>query len=731
MSPKKDSHDRIDGRAHPLTVSRCRSLFVMCGILLLYLFSAHQAFAFDNFPGETISGTGTITRSNVGATGEPGEPILSTYSPINSMWYSWTAPSAGQLVVQTCSATLTTYDTAISSYTGTAVPTLTLINRNNDRTSCATTTTTGTASRITIYVAAGTTYRIQVDGSGSATGQFLLQYTFTPASYTTVITDTSATEGADTAGFNVRLRTRPSASTVVNIGADPTGQCTFSPSSLTFTTSNWNTYRAIIATAVDDALVEGTHACGTPSITATGSNYSTVTGVTPAFTINDNDQSTLVIATTDSTATEGGGTGAFTAVLSKAPTGTVSVTIGADTSGQCTFVPATLTFTTANWATVQTVIATAVDDLAIEGTHSCSPGAITPSGGGVTIVTGTTPLFTITDNDIGAINIITTDNTAAEGGGTGTFTVQLSGIPTGPVTVTIGASPGGQCTYSTSSLTFTAALWNTPQTVTVTAVNDLLVEGAHTCTTGSITATGGGITGATGPPPSFFITDNDTASITVSKDADEPSVAAKGDTIVYSVTVTNTGNVPAATLTVTDTLVPMICPTSGTNIIAALAVGASEICTASYAATQADFDTNGGGDGDIDNTASVSGTSGGAPVSGSSQYAVLCPQVPSLDFIKTANTPGPLITGQTLTYTFKATNNGNVTLSDVNILETLFNGSTPLGAAIGEALTDNTPTGDSIDTTANNGAWTTLGVGDSVQFQVSYVLTQDDIDAIQ
>jgi uncharacterized repeat protein (TIGR01451 family) len=708
----------------------------------LCFLGASNAHAFNNFPGETISGTGSITRSIVGATGEPSEPINGTYTPINSMWYSWTAPSAGQLVVQTCSATLTDYNTVLSSYTGTAVTGLTFINRNNDRTGCATTTGTANGSRITLFVVAGTTYRIQVDGFGAAVGQFLLQYTFTAASYTTSVTDASATEGADTAAFNLRLRTRPTASTIVTIGADPTGQCTFSPSSLTFTTTNWNTNRAIIATAVNDLAVEGVHTCGNATITATGSNYSTVTGTTPNLTVNDNDQTSLVIATTDSTATEGGGTGAFTAVLSAAPSGTVTVTIGADASGQCNFAPTTLTFTTVNWATVQTVTATAVNDLAIEGTHSCSPGAITPSGGGVTTLTGATPVFTITDNDIGAINIITTDNLATEGGGTGTFTAQLSGIPTGTVTVAIGASPGGQCVYQTSpfaalatatvSLTFTALNWNNPQTVRVTAVDDLLVEGAHTCTTGSIVATGGGITGATGPAPTFFITDNDAASILVEKDADEPSVSAAGDEIVYTVTVTNTGNVPATGLTVTDSLVPMICPTSGTNIIAALAPAAAEVCTATYTATQANFDSNGGGDGDIDNTVSVTGTSGGVPVNGTSQYAVLCPQIPSLDMAKTSvPVAGPLTLGQTVVYTYTVTNNGNVTLSNVNIDEILFTGASALGAASGETRTDNAPTGDSPDGTANDGVWTTLGIGDVARFTVSYLVTQADIDLLQ
>ena len=101
------------------------------------------------------------------------------------------------------------------------------------------------------------------------------------------------------------------------------------------------------------------------------------------------------------------------------------------------------------------------------------------------------------------ITVNTTDNAATEGGGTGAFTIVLNSAPTANVTVTIAADPASpdQCIFSAASLTFTTANWSIPQSVTVTAVNDTLVEGAHTCTTGAITASAtGGYTGVTGTP---------------------------------------------------------------------------------------------------------------------------------------------------------------------------------------------------------------------------------------
>jgi uncharacterized protein len=84
----------------------------------------------------------------------------------------------------------------------------------------------------------------------------------------------------------------------------------------------------------------------------------------------------------------------------------------------------------------------------------------------------TAPLAGVTLVESGGSTNIT------EGGVTDTYTIVLNTQPTADVIVTI--SPDSQTTTSATTLTFTSANWNTPQTVTVTAVDDDLVEGAHT-----------------------------------------------------------------------------------------------------------------------------------------------------------------------------------------------------------------------------------------------------------
>lgn len=72
----------------------------------------------------------------------------------------------------------------------------------------------------------------------------------------------------------------------------------------------------------------------------------------------------------------------------------------------------------------------------------------------------------------------------AEVGGTDTFTVVLDVEPTGNVVFDITSNDTGEGTVSPSTLTFTTENWDTPQTVTITGVDDELDDGnvAYTVT---------------------------------------------------------------------------------------------------------------------------------------------------------------------------------------------------------------------------------------------------------
>ena len=244
------------------------------------------------------------------------------------------------------------------------------------------------------------------------------------------------------------------------------------------------------------------------------------------------------------------------------------------------------------------------------------------------------------------------------------------------------------------------------------------------------------------PPASETVDVEDAApALTVTKSSDVTSVNVAGDAIIYSVTVANTGNVTVSSITVTDPLVSLVCPGSGSNTIAGLAPGSNEICTGTYTVVQADFDLGGANDGgtadsDIDNTASASGTYDGATVADSDDHAVTLNINRSLTTVKTAtlneeiSANGYADAGETISYSYVVTNSGNVTLTNVRVDDT-HNGSATLPVPSGETLTtDSAPTLDSTDASAN-GAWDSLAPGDAITFTATYSVTQTDVDTLQ
>jgi uncharacterized repeat protein (TIGR01451 family) len=126
------------------------------------------------FGGTAISGiSGTFNGDNRSANGQTGEP--GNYgTPIESMWYAWTATNTGTVTFDTCN-TATNYDTTLQAFIGNAVNTLgSPLATNDDTPGCLISTGAALGSRITFDVTAGVVYHIQVDGYNSLEGEFQL-----------------------------------------------------------------------------------------------------------------------------------------------------------------------------------------------------------------------------------------------------------------------------------------------------------------------------------------------------------------------------------------------------------------------------------------------------------------------------------------------------------------------------------------------------------------------------
>jgi hypothetical protein len=84
----------------------------------------------------------------------------------------------------------------------------------------------------------------------------------------------------------------------------------------------------------------------------------------------------------------------------------------------------------------------------------------------------------VRDDDTAGITVQATANLqTTEAGGTATFTVRLDSQPAAEVTIGLSSNDLTEGTVAPATLTFTGGDWSTPQTVTVTGVDDSFTDG--------------------------------------------------------------------------------------------------------------------------------------------------------------------------------------------------------------------------------------------------------------
>ena len=128
----------------------------------------------------------------------------------------------------------------------------------------------------------------------------------------------------------------------------------------------------------------------------------------------------------------------------------------------------------------------------------------------------------------------------SEAGGTASFSVVLDAAPTSAVTIAVGSGSTAEATVSTASLTFTTANWNVAQTVTVTGVDDSVVDGNRSVgiVLGAASSADSGYNGLDPADVTVTNDDNDTQStIVVTTAAD----TADGDTSSLYALLNNKG----------------------------------------------------------------------------------------------------------------------------------------------------------------------------------------------
>ena len=380
------------------------------------------------------------------------------------------------------------------------------------------------------------------------------------------------TEAGGTATFTVVLNSQPTANVTIGLSSSDTTEGTVAPTSLTFTSANWNAPQTVTITGVDDAIMDGTvgFTIVTAAATSTDSNYSGMNAADVSVSCTDNDTAGITVNPTSLTVTEAAGTGhtaTFTVVLNTQPTADVTIGLTSSDTTEGTVAPASLTFTNANWSTPQTVTVTGVDDFVDDGdiTFTIFTAAAVSTDPNYTGMNAADVSVTCTDNDTAGITVNPTSGlVVTEAGGTATFTVVLTSQPTANVVIGLSSSDTTEGTVAPTSLTFTIANWSTPQTVTVTGVNDFVDDGniLFTIITAAATSADTIYSGMNAADVSVSCTDDDTAGITVNPTSGLV-VTEAGGTATFTVVLTSQ---PTADVTIglssSDTSEGTVAPTS-------------------------------------------------------------------------------------------------------------------------------------------------------------------------
>ncbi|PHR87358.1 MAG: hypothetical protein COA78_37225, partial [Blastopirellula sp.] len=399
---------------------------------------------------------------------------------------------------------------------------------------------------------------------------------------TFTITESASTTSVDESGttdsFTVVLNKAPLTDVVFSLESSDTGEATIDNSTLTFTSANWNVAQLVTVTGVQDVLVDGSQN-STITISVDDANsdtaFDTLVDQTVSVTTTDDDVGTFTITETSGTnVSESGSTDTFTVVLDKAPLTDVVFTLGSSDTGEATIDKSTLTFTSANWNVAQLVTVTGIDDPTIDGNQNST---ITISVNDATsdnafdALADQTVSVTTTDNDLAAFTITETSGTSvSESGSTDTFTVVLDKQPFTDVVFTLNASDTGEATIDKSSLTFTPANWNQAQTITVTGIDDQIVDGSQNSTiTISVddAKSDNAFDALVDQRVSVTTTDNDAAAFTITETAGTTSVDESGTTdsftvvldkqpltdVVFSLESSDTGEATIDTSTLTFT----------------------------------------------------------------------------------------------------------------------------------------------------------------------------------
>lgn len=295
---------------------------------------------------------------------------------------------------------------------------------------------------------------------------------------------TSVTEDGITDQISVVLTAQPATDVVINVISSNSGEVAVTPGSLTFTPANWSTAQFVTISAVDDALIDGTQMTDVRFAVnplLSDSSYSATPARVTQVTTLDNDEAGFQISQSDGTTIvrEQTFTDSVFIRLTAQPQSSVVLSVTNPNSAELAVSLTSLTITSAEWNVWQQITFAAVADGVKDGDQSTDVSVSVSAGSDPDFITLPGQTITVVTEDVRpSFQLVETAGRTfvRENGPADTIAIVLTALPVSPVVIRAQAAAGAEFTLDSLQWTFDASNWNLPQTISLSANDDIVEE---------------------------------------------------------------------------------------------------------------------------------------------------------------------------------------------------------------------------------------------------------------
>ncbi|MEM7131734.1 MAG: hypothetical protein AAF702_35805 [Chloroflexota bacterium] len=305
--------------------------------------------------------------------------------------------------------------------------------------------------------------------------------------------------------FEVTLAMAPADGVVVDLTSD--GECSVSPSQLTFDSADFDVEQSTEVSVVDDGIDEtDPHICLVELAFdgSTDSDYAALPPISVEVLVADDDTIGITLTAPDNNnlplvessllIAEGDPTAELVGIMLNAQPADGMVTVSIISDDQCATNLDSLTFTASNYSVPQLIEVSPVDDSIDEQeSHSCHVqlGYDGSTDSLYSTLPTDTLLVVVNDNDGAGIDVTDPQNGGVplqagdlvvdeESATADTMAIQLRSEPEGEVRVTVNTDI--QCSALPTQLTFSPADYNVGQNISITPIDDDMAESqVHNC----------------------------------------------------------------------------------------------------------------------------------------------------------------------------------------------------------------------------------------------------------